>query len=189
MSDYPSTEARIDAHQDVPARRKSSTGLRYNWYVPYLFLLPGGLLYLLWMFYPLLYALYISFFDWKILPGQTSTFIGLANYQKAFGDPNFWLSLTNTIMYTAVTVVGQMVLGLAVAILLNRFTYGRRLFRAAYYLPVVTSWVVVSFLFQYLFSSGGAGLVNYLLVDVLHILNEPVAWIANTGTAWDSRFR
>lgn len=169
-----------------PHTASLSTGStkRYRWYVPYLFLLPGLALYLVWTVYPLAYQLYISFFDWKIMPGQVSGFIGLANYGKAFADPTFWLALQNTALYTLVTVVGQMVVGFALALLLQRVMIAKRLFRAIYYLPVVTSWVVVSFLFLYLFSPGSSGLINYVLVDLLHVLPEPLSWYANSSSAW-----
>lgn len=166
----------------TPSTRRAR--LHYTWYVPYVFLLPGLVLYLVWMLYPLFYELYVSFFDWKIIPGQESTFVGLDNYTRAFTDNTFWLSLRNTFQYTVATVIGQLVIGLAVAMLVHRIAFGKRLFRAIYYLPVVTSWVVVSFLFEYLFSSSGSGLVNYLLVNILHVMPEPISWTGNTGTAW-----
>jgi multiple sugar transport system permease protein len=165
-------------------RASGHNTLRYSWYVPFLFVLPGVALYILWMIYPLVYEFYISFFEWNIMPGQTSTYIGLANYERAIDDPKFWLALENTARYTVVTVIGQMLLGLAVAILVHRVIVGKRVFRAIYYLPVVTSWVVVSFLFQYLFSSSSAGLVNYILVELLHVADEPVRWIGRADTAW-----
>jgi multiple sugar transport system permease protein len=155
----------------------------YRWYVPYLFLIPGLALYLLWTVYPLFYQLYISFFDWKIIPGQESVFVGLANYQTAFADKNFWLAMRNTAGYAIVTVFGQLVGGLALAILVNRVIIGKRFFRTVYYLPVVTSWVVVSFLFIYLFSPGEAGLINSVLVR-LGVLAKPISWMANSDTAW-----
>jgi len=68
--------------------------------------------------------------------------------------------------------------------MVHRVFIGKRLFRAIYYLPVITSWVVVSFLFQFLFSSNPGGLVNYLLVTVLGILDKPVQWMSETKTAW-----
>ena len=158
--------------------------LHHRWYVPYLFLLPGLALYVLWMIYPLGYEFYISFFDWKIMPGQASRFVGLDNYRNVLQDKNFWLALKNTVRYTVVTVAGQMIIGLALAVLVHRVFIGKRLFRAIYYLPVITSWVVVSFLFQFIFSSNSGGLVNYLLVSVLGILDEPVRWMSETNTAW-----
>lgn len=178
-----------DYSANAPPRTLVRTGtrqnrLRYGWYVPYLFLLPGLLLYVAWMLYPLLYEFYISFFEWNIMPGQTSTFIGLENYQRALADKTFWLALGNTAQYTFVTVVGQLILGLAIALLLNRVIVGKRFFRAVYYLPVVTSWVVVSFLFEYIFSSSPSGLMNFILLDVLHVIAKPISWVGETGTAW-----
>ena len=158
--------------------------LHHRWYVPYLFLLPGLALYVLWMVYPLGYEFYISFFDWKLMPGQTSEFVGLENYERVLNDKTFWLALENTARYTVVTVAGQMILGLALAVLIDRVFIGKRFFRAIYYLPVITSWVVVSFLFQFLFNSHPGGFVNYFLVEVFHVLSEPVGWMQETNTAW-----
>lgn len=151
---------------------------------PYLFLLPGMLLFLSWTVYPLLKAFQISLYDWNPIPGLASPFVGIHNYTRAFNDPIFWLALRNTLMYTVVTVAGQMLLGLTVALLVDRVTFGRTAFRTVYYLPVVTSWVVVSILFKYLFNSSPAGLVNYLLVDVLHLLPDYVRWLSNANTSW-----
>lgn len=166
-------------------QRSKYAQLRYRWYVPYLFLLPGVALYLMWMVYPLGYEFYISFFDWKIMPGQESTFVGLDNYRNVLKDDTFWLSLENTVRYTVITVIGQMVLGLLIAVLVHRVFIAKRFFRAIYYLPVVTSWVVVSFLFQFIFSSHPGGLVNYVLgSEMLGLLPEPVRWMGETNTAW-----
>ncbi len=158
--------------------------LHHRWFVPYLFLLPGLMLYVLWMIYPLGYELYISFFNWKIMPGQHSTYVGVENYRAVMDDKYFWLALKNTARYTLITVIGQMVIGLALAVLVHRIFIGKRLFRAIYYVPVITSWVVVSFLFQFLFSSHPGGFVNYMLVSVFHVLDKPVGWMTQTNTAW-----
>jgi multiple sugar transport system permease protein len=83
-----------------------------------------------------------------------------------------------------VTVAGQMIIGLALAVLIDRVFFAKRLFRAIYYLPVITSWVVVSFLFQFLFNTHPGGFVNYILVEVFHVLSEPVAWMQESNTAW-----
>ncbi len=155
----------------------------YRWYVPYLFLVPGLALYLVWTVYPLLYQLYVSFFDWRIMPGQVSEYIGLQNYQDVLTDRTFWLAMQNTAGYAVITVAGQMIVGLALAFLVNRVIIGKRFFRTVYYIPVVTSWVVVSFLFSYLFSPGNSGLINYVLMQ-LGVITEPVSWMAQSNTAW-----
>ena len=71
-----------------------------------------------------------------------------------------------------------MVLGFIVAVLLNQKIRGRTGFRVAYYLPVITSWVIVSLLFTYMFS-GQSGLVNYFLNDILHIVDHDIMWLAD----------
>lgn len=178
MSTYASS---ISTQPRATARRQNKP--YYRWYAPYVFLIPGLLIYFVWTIYPLAYQLYISFFDWNIMPGQESVFVGLANYQEAFADKTFWLAMKNTAGYAIVTVTGQMIVGMALAVLVNRVIIGKRFFRAAYYLPVVTSWVVVSFLFMYLFSPGEAGLMNAVFVR-LGILEKPISWMANADTAW-----
>ncbi len=84
----------------------------------------------------------------------------------------------NTLVYALITVPAQLVLGLGVAVLLNQPLKGKSAFRVIYYLPVITSWVIVSLLFEYMFS-GQAGLINYLLRDVLGVINENIRWLAD----------
>ena len=143
-----------------------------------LFILPGLLLFLTFIIGPMIYSFRISFYDWKIINPSKSTWIGIANYTKALGDPIFRRAVLNTLAYALVTVPGQMIIGLIVAVLLNQDIRNRAFFRVVYYLPVITSWVIVSLLFEYMFS-GQAGLVNYLLRDVLHVIPENILWLAD----------
>jgi multiple sugar transport system permease protein len=143
-------------------------------------LLPGLVLYAAWAVWPLLNSFILSFTDWSLTKPPTS--VGLANYQRALGDPIFWKALSGTLGYTAVTVVGQLALGLGAALLLNRRIPGRSVLRLVYYLPVITSWVIVSLVFLYLYN-GQSGALNWFLVDVVHVLDEPVAWLAEPATA------
>ncbi len=148
----------------------------------YLFMLPGLIFFLTFQIYPLIKAFQISLYRWEIMPGRASQFLGLANYLRAFQDPIFWLAMRNTALYTLVTVPGQMVLAMVVALALNRLVWGRVLFRTVYYLPVITSWVVVSLLFKFLFNSQ-AGLINFVLKDLLHLTSNYIPWLQNPGTA------
>jgi multiple sugar transport system permease protein len=147
-------------------------GLRFT---PYLFLAPGFALYALVLLYPIVRAFQISLYDWKILPGAVSDFVGLDNYAHAIHDPVFWHALGNSAFYMAATVPAQIVLGLFVAVLLDARMPARAIFRVLYYLPVVTSWVVVSLLFRYLFSSD-TGLVNWVLQQG-HVVDHNVNWL------------
>ena len=142
------------------------------------FLLPGLLLFSAFIIGPMLYSLRISFFDWKILNPDRSVWIGLENYVRAIGDPIFRRAALNTLAYSAITVPAQIILGVVIAILLNQKIRGKAFFRVMYYLPVITAWVIVSLLFEYMFS-GQAGLINYFLRDVLGVIEKNILWLAD----------
>jgi multiple sugar transport system permease protein len=154
------------------AVRASRTGL--------LFIAPGFIMFAALTLYPMVRAFQMSFYDWNVVAASASKYTGLANYVKAYHDPVFWRALTNSVVYMAFTVPPQIVLGLAVAMLLNAKAPARALYRVLFYLPVVTSWVVVSLLFQYLFAD--SGLVNWMLHDVTHLTSAPVPWLAGRWT-------
>jgi multiple sugar transport system permease protein len=143
-------------------------------------LLPGMLLYGAWAAWPLLNSFILSFTDWSLTRPPTA--VGLENYQRALADPLFWRALSSTIGYAVVTVAGQLLLGLGAALLLNRPLPGRSVLRLVYYLPVITSWVIVSLVFLYIYN-GQSGALNWLLVDVLGVIDKPVAWLAEPATA------
>jgi multiple sugar transport system permease protein len=142
----------------------------------YLFLLPGFALFALVILYPIVRAFQISLYHWAIVPGTPSQWAGIHNYSRAIHDPIFWRALVNTAAYMGVTVPAQMVIGLAIAVLLDGKMPARGLFRTLFYLPVVTSWVVVSLLFKYLFLTDG-GLVNWFLHDGVHVTGHNVDWL------------
>jgi len=150
----------------------------------YAFLLPGMAFILMWLAYPMVNALRISLYDWQLMPGATSPFLGLGNYRAALADPIFWSSLANTTRYALVTVAGQLFFGLVVALALEGVRHARVAMRVLYYLPVVTSWVVVSLLFEYLFNSNPAGLVNQALVNTFHLVDKAIPWLNEPRTAF-----
>jgi multiple sugar transport system permease protein len=165
----------------TPMRQSAPLRQRLRKAVPaYLFLLPGMLLFAVWTLYPLLYSLVMSFAEWNLI--KPSRFVGLENYAHALHDPVFWLALRNTLTYTLITVPGQMILGLGAALLLDRPLRARAFFRTVYYIPVVTSWVVVSLIFTYLYN-GQAGLINWVLRDGLHLTSQNINWLGEPLTA------
>lgn len=140
----------------------------------------------LFTFYPIAKMFIMSFFDWKIGFHQVSEFIGLKNYQTVISDPIAGRSLVNTLFYLVATVPAQMFIGLSVALLVHKITKGSVLFRLFYYLPVITSWVVVALLFRYILSNNG--LLNYFLVDVIRVAPDRIGWLSSrwlalTGTS------
>jgi multiple sugar transport system permease protein len=163
----------LSTHQAMRSSRSSSD------LIPALiFLLPGLVLFALFFLGPMLYSLRISFFEWKIVHPEQSVFVGFRNYQHALSNAIFQRAVLNTLAYTVITVTVKIILGLGAALLLNQRFPSRTFFRVAYYLPVITSWVIVSLLFEYMFN-GQVGLVNYILKDILHLIPKNVLWFAD----------
>ena len=144
-----------------------------------LFLLPALSFYFVFELFPIFYSLYISFFEWHII-GDVR-FVGLENYFKIFSDPVFIVALRNTFIYTIVTVPTQIFFGLAIALLLNQKIRGKVTFRALYYIPVITSWTVVSLIWKWIYDPV-YGFLNYVLLS-LGAIREPVRWLQDPSVA------
>jgi multiple sugar transport system permease protein len=127
-----------------------------------IFLLPTLFFLVVLTLYPIIYAFWISLHDWSLIPREYP-FIGLDNYIRALQDNVTIKSLTNTFVYTLVTVPISMVLSLGLALILNQKNLPfRNLFRAIYFIPVITSWAAVSFVWRWLFEPR-YGAVNSIL--------------------------
>jgi len=107
----------------------------------------------IWAF-PVVYSLYIGFTDYRLL-AETHHWIGWANYTELLGDPDFLAALKNTFIFVIGTIPVTTVLALGMALLVNRQFPGRSVFRSAFFLPSITSMVVVALIFTNLLSRGG----------------------------------
>lgn len=125
-----------------------------------LFLLPAFVPLLLFRIFPMLVSLWVSMTKWNLL--RPPEFLGIANYQEVLSDPRFHKALLNTLYYMVGYLPLVLLGALAVALLLNSKLKGLAFFRGIYFLPVVTSWVVVALLWKWLLSPEG-GFVNYIL--------------------------
>ncbi len=109
---------------------------------------------LLFWVYPLIYSFYLSLTDFRLLSDQTS-FVGLQNYIRLFSDPDFLKALANTAIFVVGTIPFTTVIALILALLVNRRIPGARIFRSAYFIPSITSLVVIALIFTNLYSRGG----------------------------------
>ncbi len=159
------------------ARVRRSRASRWSRLAPYLFLLPGLILFAAFIVWPMIYSFVISLHQWNVVHPELSRYVGFQNYAETLTDPIFQRATLNTLVYVVVTVPGQIVFGVFAALLLNQRFPGRTFFRTLYYLPVITSWVIVTMLFEYLFN-GQAGVVNTVLRS-LGLIEKPVLWLAD----------
>jgi multiple sugar transport system permease protein len=138
-------------------------------------LLPGLLMFGMFTLYPIVKLFIMSFFKWNFGSMLNQNFHGMANYKAVLGDAIFRIAFINTLAYTAVTVPGQMLLGLLAALLVHSVCYFKVSFRVVYYLPVITSWVIASLVFRYVFNT--EGLLNYFLCAVLGVTKSNIHWL------------
>jgi multiple sugar transport system permease protein/raffinose/stachyose/melibiose transport system permease protein len=131
---------------------------------------------------PTLLAFGLSFTNARLISPTAPSFVGVENYTRAFtNDPTFVRSLVNTFYFAAVVVPLQSALGLALALLVNQKIRGVNIFRTIFFLPVVTSIVVVSILWTFLYQDDG--LINSMIRAVTGGALEGQAWLSQTSTA------
>ncbi len=148
------------ASSPIRKQRMSRTALLEN-VAGFLFISPWIVGFLAFEFGPLIAATYLGLTKYDIL--TSPVFIGLANYDKMFTrDPLFWKSMWVTAIYSLSTVFLGVILGVALAVLLNQKVRGMSLYRTIYYLPAVVSGVAVAYMWIWVFTPE-AGIVNYAL--------------------------
>ena len=131
---------------------------------PYVFISPFYILFFIFMIAPTFYALYASFTNWMGL--ETPQFIGLKNYFNLFKDSAFRLAMVNTLWYSSASVFIVVPLALLLAVLLNAgWLKLREFFRAVYFMPIITSAVVVGIIFVLVYNYQ-YGLLNWVLRSV-----------------------
>ena len=145
---------------------------RKNFLTPYLFLTPALLVIGIFTLYPIISVVYYSFTDYSIV--TPPEWIGLRNYQQLMKDPVFWLALKHSFTYLLVTPT-LIILCTILAIAVNRKLPGINLFRALYYIPVISGTIAVGIAWRMLLDTNG--LFNSLLISI-GVLNEPVQWLA-----------
>ena len=131
-----------------------------DWPWAILFLAPNLVLFAVFMAYPVVYGLYMSFFDWKVL--VQAEWLGFDNYVTFFRDPLTPKLLWNSLYYVVGCTVPLVVLALFSAVLLNRAARARYAWRGIYFLPLVTSPVAAAAVCKWLYAKD-QGLLNYFL--------------------------
>lgn len=127
--------------------------------------------------YPLVYNIYLSFFDVSI-GSAPNRYVGFENYKNILSDFSFWISFLKTIVFTIFTVGGSILLGLLVALVMNRRFIGRGLVRALILLPYITPLIAIVFAWRYVFLPVDGPLIRLMstvgIVDSgMDLINDP----------------
>ncbi len=163
------------------ARRRERAG--------WAFVAPNVAAVAIFLLFPLAFSLYLSFHSWDLF--SPMRFVGLDNYRRLFGsDPLFLIAVRNTAVFTVLTLVPTVTIGLAVAAALNRKLAGIGIFRTIAFLPLVASAVAMAVVWRFLFTDDG--LLNVALgwfgIDAVPWLTDPDWALASLSivTVWKS---
>jgi trehalose/maltose transport system permease protein len=157
---------------DLYARQK-----RLAWWL----ITPSVLVVLLIIAYPTVQVFVYSFMKYKLDGVTPPSFVGWDNYSYVLTDSDWWSAVSNTLIFTVVSVILECVLGLAVAMVANSKFKGRTLLRVAILVPWAIPTVVSSKVWSWMVNDI-YGVVNIVLTD-LHILPQKIAWLATPATA------
>jgi raffinose/stachyose/melibiose transport system permease protein len=145
-----------------------------------LFLLPAFLFFVLFLIYPILRSIYFSFFDWNGL-GPAVDFVALGNYEHILTDHVFMLALKNGLLIVALSLIFQLPLALALALMVGRDLPGRAFFRTIFFMPYVFSEVITAIAWLFLFNPDPQrGFINALLILIPGAKAQP--WLGNPDT-------
>lgn len=146
----------------------------------YLFVLPYVIYFLAFVAYPLVFSIILMFHRWNIVTPME--WIGLKNFVRMVHDPLFFKSVGNTLIFLVIHIPLQIIVALGFAVLLNSKMKFRNVYRAVYFMPVVVSGVVVTILWQQLYSYD-YGVLNSIFTS----LGLPrVPWLVNASFAMPS---
>ena len=143
----------------------------------YLFLLPALVLLLLFSLWPVGFGSFLAFTDFSLV--KPLHWVGLDNFRYIFDNEMFLTGIKNSLLFLLIVPFIQ-VGAITLAVLVNNQMHGIRFFRAAYYVPVVTTVSVVGIMWGFMFHEQGT--LNYILLKI-HAVNTPVGWLSDDAIA------
>jgi multiple sugar transport system permease protein len=154
---------------------------RHRPYLPWLYIAPAALVMAAACLYPVLSAFRLSLFDWSMgTPWSSAKFVGLDNFVSAFSNARVWGSLLTTLVFAAICVTAEMLLGIALALALEKPVRGTAAFRTMFILPMMIAPVAVGLTWRYMFDAQ-FGLINAVLKLVGLTAQN---WLAEPGLAF-----
>ena len=146
--------------------------------IRWIFPLPAAIFIFSMMVFPVLYTFWVSLTDWSLTSGGDANFIGLKNYEVLLKDPRFYNALKLTVYFTVLAVTVETVLGVAIALVLNREFRGKNTLKTILLLRMVATPVAIGLCWT-LFYEPTVGLANY----TMRLLGLPASkWLADQAT-------
>lgn len=129
--------------------------------IVYIFLIPTLIHFLIFQIFPFAFSFVLTFLDWKIIGDPE--FVGLKHWMRFLEDKLAWKAIWNTVLFSIYYIVPTMALGLILALIINSGVWLKGFFKGIFFLPVVTSFVIIAGIWGWLFRGTESGMVNYLL--------------------------
>jgi len=148
-----------------PKRHKSGRPRSETAYLPVLFLMPGIMVLLAVVGFPMLYSLYLSFTNYTLTTARNFHFVGLEQYVTLVKDPIFWQAFGRSVLFMTLAVNLEFLIGLGIAQLMAKAIRGRSILRTIIMMPMMFAPVLVGFQFKWFFNDQ-VGLVNNLLFSL-----------------------
>jgi multiple sugar transport system permease protein len=165
----------------TPAKKPPGRGRSRESVVGLLMAAPASVLLLIFFFVPVALSFGLAFTNARLISPRPPRIVGFENFTTLFSDSLFWVSLRNTLYFAVIVVPVQAGLALALALLVNAKIRGTNFFRTIYFLPVVTSIIVVSLLWRFIYQPDG--LLNHLIEAVSFGHFHGTDWLGNPATA------
>ncbi len=147
-------------------------------FVAYAFMAPALVIIALFVVYPIIYSIPLAFTDYSGV-NPVVNYVGWDNFSKAIHSEDFWIAIKHSVMFVLVVPIIQ-VLSIMLASLVNRKLPGMSFFRVLFYIPVVTSMIAVSIIWNWIFEE--SGILNSILINV-GLLKDPVLWLGDANLA------
>lgn len=167
-------------------KRKEVTKQVYKTWIPWFMIAPALLLIGLWGYYPLLRGMVMAFQDYKIA-GEVR-FVGLDNFISLALDTGFWMSLVRTVYFVGLNLLLAFLSPIVLAVLLSEIPRGKVFFRTLFFLPQVTSGLVIALLWKLMYEPTPEGLLNQVLLllnklPLLHLHVKSQTWLQDPRMA------
>ncbi len=167
------------AAENTGVRVEAASGRQKNNLAGWLFVAPFLIMYAVFIFWPVLLGLKMSFFNTSLFADTQQQFLGLTNYQEALFDSAFWSSIWHTVIFTVVTTPILIVVSATLAIMVNRVKRGQWFWRTVFFAPYVLPVSVVYLIWNWLYQPG-YGLINSFLTA---IGGSEISWLTEPNAA------
>lgn len=155
----------------LAARQAGTSGAKTGWFLPVLMLAPAVLSIAVWSYYPLIKGALMAFQDYRLV--GDSAWLGLDNFIAVMTDGNFWVYVRKTVKFVGITLALGFTIPIALALLLTEVPRGKIFFRTLFFLPQMTSGLVIVLMWKMMYNPTDTGLFNTLL-----------AWFGASPQAW-----